>query len=577
MGIVDKTLNLFGLEFTKIDKAENPSAKIGQGLNDDGSTVVSPSVSGTYYGVFMDTEGAMRNEMQTLQQYRTMALYSDVDLAIQDIINEAIPHEDDKPQINVVLDELDFSDSLREKIETEFKVVLSKLKYNSLCSDIFRRWYVDGRLFYQIIVDKDNPKTGIIELCPMEATKIRKIKEIKKERSPSGVDVVTNVEDYYVYSEAGFAANSPAVASASSTSAIQGIKISPDSIIYAPSGFMDPTGQSVLSYLHKAIRPANQLRMMEDSLVVYRIARAPERRIFYVDVGNLPKGKAEQYLKEIMDKYRNKMVYDATTGSVRDDKKYMSMLEDFWMPRRDNSKGTEIEVLPGASNLNQIDDVTYFQTKLFQSLNVPASRLQPDSGFSLGNTDDITRDELKFQKFIDKLRRKFSVLFYEALKTQLILKGICNDVEWEDISDKIHFSFQKDNYFAELKELDVINQRLTALTAANQYVGIYLSKEWINKNILQLSEADAATMQEQMDAEASDQTATIWGQMELQAPPMPPMDPGMMGGSPGPSGDPNDGMGTPMPNPQDGSNVGPPGGQPPAAPDDEEPAYPYKK
>jgi hypothetical protein len=576
MGIVDKTLNLFGLEFQKIEKAEDLSAKIGQGLNDDGSTVISPSVSGTYYGVFMDTEGAARNEMQTLQQYRTMALYSDVDLAIQDIVNESIPHEDDRPQIAVVLDELEFSDGLREKIEEEFKTVLTKLKYNALCSDIFRRWYVDGRLFYQIIVDKSNPKAGIIELRPMEATKVRKIKEIKKERTPAGVDVVTSIDEYFIYSEAGFAANTPTVSASQSTSAIQGVKISPDSIIYAPSGFMDPSGQTVLSYLHKAIRPANQLRMMEDSLVVYRIARAPERRIFYVDVGTLPKGKAEQYLKEIMDKYRNKMVYDATTGSVRDDKKYMSMLEDFWMPRRDSSKGTEIEVLPGAQNLNQIDDVTYFQTKLFQSLNVPTSRLIPDSGFSLGNTDDITRDELKFQKFIDKLRRKFSVLFFEALKTQLILKGICNDLEWEEISDKIHFSFQKDNYFAELKELDVLNQRLAALASANQYAGIYYSKEWINTNILRLSETEAATMQEQMDAEASDQTATIWGQMELQAPPMPPMDPSMMGGSPGPSGDPNDGMGTPMP--QDGSNVGPPGA-PPAAPaaDDEEPAYPYKK
>lgn len=529
MSLVESTLGLFGLQIKKLPKAENPSASIGMPQNDDGSTLVTPNVSGSYYGVFMDLDGVVKNDIMQIQQYRTMALYPEVDIAIQDIVNEAIPHEDDRPQLDIILDDLEVSDSLKVKIENEFKTVLSKFKYSAMSSDIFRRWYVDGRLYYQIIVDKDNLKRGIVDLRPIESTKIRKVKEIKKTKTPQGIETVSGVDEYFVYNEAGFAAQGPTSGISSSAAQTQGVKISPDAIIYTPSGYMDANGQNMLSYLHKAIRPSNQLRMMEDALVVYRIARAPERRIFYIDVGNLPKGKAEEYVKQIMDKYRNKMVYDAASGNVRDDKKYMSMLEDFWLPRRDGGKGTEISTLPGAQNLNQMDDVTYFQQKLYQALNVPIGRLQQDQGFSLGKTNEITRDELKFQKFIDKLRRKFSGLFYDALKTQLILKGIINNQEWDEISEKIFFRFQRDNYFTELKDQEVWLSRMGALAQANEYVGNYFSKNWIQKNVLRLTDEDIEKMDEEIDSEKDDPTAQAWSQQQMMQPPMMGQDPSMMG------------------------------------------------
>ena len=558
MSIVDNALGLFGLQIKKIEQAENPSAAIGLPQNDDGSTLVTPNVSGSYYGVFMDLDGVVKNDIQQIQQYRTMALYPEIDMAIQDIVNEAIPHEDDRPQLDIILDELEISDGLKIKIENEFKYVLSRIKYASMSSDIFRRWYVDGRLFFQIIVDKDNIRRGILDLRPLEATKIRKVKEVKKGKTPQGIDIVTGVEEYFVYNEAGFAAQGP-TSGVSGSASTQGVKISTDAIVYVPSGYMDINGQNMLSYLHKAIRPANQLRMMEDALVVYRIARAPERRIFYIDVGNLPKGKAEEYVKQIMDKYRNKMVYDASTGNVRDDKKYMSMLEDFWLPRRDGGKGTEITTLPGGQNLSQIDDITYFQQKLYESLNVPVGRLQQNEGFTLGKTNEITRDELKFQKFIDKLRRKFSILFYETLKTQLILKGIINNQEWDDIVEKIFFRYQRDNYFSELKDQDLWNSRMMALQGANQYVGNYFSKAWIQKNILRLTDEDIDKMNAEIDDEKDDPTAQAWSQQQMMQPPMMGQDPSMMGGD----------MGGGMP-PDQG------GGYPPQGQDQQDQQYPQQ-
>ncbi len=545
MSIVDNALGLFGLQVKKIDPAENRSAAIGLPANDDGSTLVTPNVSGSYYGVFMDLDGAVKNDLQQVQQYRTMSLYPEVDMAIQDIVNEAIPHEDDRPQLDIILDDLEVSDGLKIKIENEFKYVLSRIKYATMSSDIFRKWYVDGRLFYQIIVDKDNLRRGIIDLRPLEATKIRKVKEVKRGKSPQGIDIVVGVEEYFVYNESGFTGQNAASGVSMSNTSTQGIKISPDAVVYVPSGYMDVNGQNMLSYLHKAIRPANQLRMMEDSLVVYRIARAPERRIFYIDVGNLPKGKAEEYVKQIMDKYRNKMVYDASTGNVRDDKKYMSMLEDFWLPRRDGGKGTEITTLPGAQNLGQMEDVTYFQKKLYESLNVPVGRLQSDQGFSMGKTNEITRDELKFQKFIDKLRRKFSNLFYEVLKTQLILKGIINNQEWDEIVEKIFFRFQRDNYFSEMKDQDLWNTRMMSLQQANQYVGTYFSKSWIEKNILRLTDEDIEKMKEEMEEEKDDPTAQVWSQQQMMQPPMMGPDPSMMGGDPAGGMPPDQGGGFP--------------------------------
>lgn len=499
-------MEFFGLSIDWHKPVEKKSAGIVPPANEDGASVVSTSAS-AYYGVYLDVDGAIKNETQAIQSYREVASYPEIDLALQDIINEAIPHEDDRPQISLVMDELDASDQLKDAIEEAFNNVLSKLEYNRNASDIFRKWYVDSRIYYQILVDVDNPRSGIIELRAIDPTKIRKVKEIKRERSPQGVDVIKEIKEYYVYNEAGFAA----IASAqnnTATNPVQGIKISPDAIVYVPSGLLDPTNVMVQGYLHKAIRPINQLRMLEDATIVYRIARAPERRIFYIDVGNLPKAKAEQHIKDIMNTYRNKMVYDAKTGNIRDDKKYMSMLEDFWLPRRDGNKGTEITTLPGAQNPGMVDEVTYFQQKVYQSLNIPVARMQPDTGFSLGRTTEVTRDELKFQKFIDKLRRKFSQLFYDLLKTELVLRGICNNLEWEEeFKEKIFFRFQRDNYFAELKELDILQARMAIMPQIDPYLGKYWSKQWVQKNILRMTDEDIKEMAIQINSEKDDPTA----------------------------------------------------------------------
>lgn len=497
-------MELFGISIKRIPPAETPSAGVVLPQNDDGATTLAASGS-AYYGVYLDVDGAVKNEIQAIQTYREMSSYPEIDLAVQDIVNEAIPHENDSTQTELILDKLEVSDNLKRKIQESFDEVLKRLDYNMMASDIFRRWYVEGRIYYQVIIDKANPELGILELRPIDSTKIKKIREVTKERSESGVDVVKKVDEYYVFSEAGFVAqNASAVSSAGS---MQGVRISPDSIIYVPSGLLDSSGTTVQSYLHKAIRPINQLRMMEDSAVVYRMSRAPERRVFYVDVGNLPKGKAEQYLKDIMNNYRNKMVYDSKTGNIRDDKKYMSMLEDFWLPRRDGTKGTEISTLPGAQNLDQIGDIEYFQKKVYEALNIPISRIQPDTGFSLGRTTEVSRDEVKFQKFIDRLRRKFSYLLFESLKTQLILKGICNDLEWEDIKENIRFRFQRDNVFSEMKNLDILQARMAIMPQIDPYLGKYFSKLWVQKNILQLSDEDIARMNAEIKAEAGDKTA----------------------------------------------------------------------
>jgi len=977
-------MELFGLNISKVKSAEDKSAAFTTPQSDDGAQVVAPVTGGAYYGVYLDVDGQLKSDIQQITKYREMSLFPEVDSAIQDIVNESVPNEDDTPQLEIILDELDVSDVLKEKIVEEFNTVLSLLNYNSRSTELFRRWYVDGRLFQHIIVDKANLKQGIVELRPIEATKIRKVKEVKKEKTSLGIDKIINIDEYFIYNEAGFVSSTQGQQQSSNNS--QGIKISTDAVIYVPSGYLDYNTNTVLSYLQKAIRPANQLRMLEDATVVYFLARAPERRIFYVDVGNLPKGKAEQYVKDIMNRYRNKMVYDAKTGEVRDDKKYMclamdtkvplldgrtlsiseiaseyeageklwayscdpvtgafapgliswagvtrknaevmkitldngktitcthdhkfpvwnkgfvradelivgesmiphytkqqvitgkntesklpylqlfendtkkwsfahrlvskwkdnvnvdnewtfdesflteskktihhrdfnknnnspdnlirmnakdhaiyhsdsltfefksargrkggkiggqkakdlglgyfnknhpnyhewhlnagriggaisasmgfsktnlsygnkvlqeylkdldyniwfrnqqragwteekravasqhakrlnlgtrgnatqvtmwetkerrqkhndkyavsydnvlfelvsscatqflslsetvntlnnsneilshwktlnsgkviskkqksfdkfiksdidrivkfgvglstynqlkdqyqfrnhkiakieylnetidtgcltidgdhiyhdnhtfaldagiytknSMLEDFWMPRRDGGKGTEITTLDGASNQSSmLENVEYFKKKLFESLNVPISRMQPETGFSLGRSTEVSRDEVKFQKFVDTLRKKFSLLFYELLKTQLILKGVCNNLEWEDLKEKIFFRFQKDNFFSELKDQDILQARLNLLTAANQFVGIYFSKEKLQKDILKMTDKEIEEEEAQMKLEEDDKTATIWGQQELSAPPMPP---GMgMQGDPG--------------------------------------------
>jgi len=490
-------INLFGWQFgkkTATDEIESVAHSIVAPDIDDGTMQVSAAAS--YYGYYVDMDGTVKDEIQAISKYREISLYPEVDIAIQDIVNEAIPYEDDSPLVEIALDRLEVSDPIKEIITNEFKGVLSLLKFSEKASDLFRRWYVDGRIYFNVLTGK-NQKDGILELRPIESTKIKKVAEILKEKDPSGVEIVKGVKEYYLYSQSGFV-QQPNLAQQQNSAPQAGARLSQDSVIYIPSGFMEQNTGVVLSYLQKALRPANQLRMLEDAVVIYRMSRAPERRIFYIDVGNLPKGKAEQYVKDIMNRYRNKLVYDTKTGEVRDDKKYMSMMEDFWMPRRDGNKGTEITTLQGGQNLGELADVEYFQNKLYNALNIPISRMMPETGFSMGRSTEISRDEVKFQKFIGKIRRKFSELFFEILRTQLILKGIIAEDEWDEIKESITFRFQKDNFFAELKNNEILMQRVQTAQATDLMLGKYFSVEWVAKNVFMQSDEEIKEMQQQM-------------------------------------------------------------------------------
>jgi hypothetical protein len=493
-------MNIFGFSFGGKKASETEEKVIPSVIDpdlDDGTQSVSSSAG--YYGYYVDMDGTVKDEVMAIQKYREVSLFPDVDLAIQDIVNEAIPYEDDSALVEIITDKLETSDAIKEKINDEFKYILQLLKFSEKAPDIFRKWYVDGRLYYNVLVDQ-NPKNGIVELRPIEATKIKKVREIIKDKTPEGVEIVKGIKEYYVYSQSGFIAQTN-TASRQSASTAQGVKLTDDSVIFTPSGFSDQNTGAVLSYLQKALRAANQLRMLEDAVVIYRLSRAPERRIFYVDVGNLPKAKAEQYVKDIMNRYRNKLVYDAKTGEVRDDKKYMSMLEDFWMPRRDGGKGTEITTLPGGQNLGELTDIEYFQNKLYMSLNIPLSRIQSESGFSLGRSTEISRDEVKFQKFIGKIRRKFSELFYDLLKMQLLLKGVINEEDWDEIKEIVSFRFQKDNFFSELKNQDLMMARLQVAQMADLYIGKYFSVEQLRRQLFQMNDDEIEELDKQMDAE----------------------------------------------------------------------------
>lgn len=496
-------MNIFGFSFggkkedTSIEKVI-PS--IIEPDVDDGTTLSSSSAS--YYGYYVDMDGTVKDEIQAIQKYREISLFPDVDLAIQDIINEAIPYEDESPLVEIVLDRLETSDPIKEKITDEFNYILRLLRFNERAPDLFRKWYVDGRLYHNVLVDK-NPKNGIVELRSIEATKIKKIVELLKEKTPEGVEIVKGMKEYYVYSPNGFVAQTN-LASTNAASTAQGVKMTTESVIYTPSGFNDQNTGSVLSYLQKALRAANQLRMLEDAIVIYRLSRAPERRIFYIDVGNLPKAKAEQYVKDIMNRYRNKLVYDAKTGEIRDDKKYMSMLEDFWMPRREGGKGTEITTLPGGQNLGELTDVKYFQEKLYSALNIPLSRVQSESGFNIGRSTEITRDEVKFQKFIGKIRRKFSELFFDLLKMQLLLKGIINDDDWDEIKEVVTFRFQRDNFFSELKTQELTTARLQVAQMADLYIGKYFSVEQLRKQLFQMTDEEIEELDMQVKKEQTE-------------------------------------------------------------------------
>jgi hypothetical protein len=496
-------IRIFGFTFGQKDIVQNqpPEQKsfaLPTTALDDGAVQITQNA---YYGTYVDLEGAVRNELELITRYREMSNHPELEQAIDDIVNEAITHDESGEVVSINMDKLKQPDSIKKRIDEEFENVLTLLNFNNLADDLFKRWYIDGRIYYQVVVDETKPKEGIQELRYIDPRKIRKVREIKKEKDPkSGAMIIKSIAEYYVYNDRGTTTQTY------TAQVNEGVRITTDSVINVNSGLMDAKNTFVISYLHKAIKPLNQLRMIEDAVVIYRLSRAPERRVFYIDVGNLPKGKAEQYLRDIMIKYRNKMVYDANTGELRDDRKHMSMLEDFWLPRREGGKGTEITTLPAGQNLGQIEDVDYFRKKLLQSLNVPYSRMDQTGGggfASMGRSTEITRDELKFAKFITRLRNKFTQLFDEAMKRQLVLKGVCTQEEWDEFKEDIYYDFKKDNNFTELREAELLRERVQTLTMLEPFVGKYFSQTWIKKNVLQMTDEEVKKMDKEMEKDGS--------------------------------------------------------------------------
>ena len=509
--------NLFGYSIERAKKVPKGPSFV-QKDNQDGAT---PIVAGGYFGQYVDIDGTVKNEWELITRYRDMAVQPEVDEAVDDIVNESICGGLDDVPVSIELSNLNASDKIKKLIREEFQHVLELLDFENRAYDLFRRWYIDGRLFFHKVIDPSKPGEGIIELRYIDPRKIRKVIEIDNKPNiptvdPSEVFTQKTVE-YYIYNTKGVRG--------SDTS---GIKIAPDAICYVPSGILELNKNMVISHLHKAIKSVNQLRMIEDSLVIYRLSRAPERRIFYIDVGNLPKIKAEQYLRDVMSRYRNKLVYDASTGEIRDDRKFMSMLEDFWLPRREGGRGTEISTLPGGQNLGELEDIKYFQRKLYKSLNVPDSRLESEQTFNIGRSAEISRDEIKFQKFINRLRKKFSELFHDILKTQLLLKGIISIEDWESIKNHIQYDFIADNYFNELKESEIMNDRLALLGAMDPYVGRYFSMEYIKRQVLRQTDTEIEEIADQIETEIAD--GKIMDPMAMDAGMgMPGMDPMAMG------------------------------------------------
>jgi hypothetical protein len=491
--------NLFGFEIRRATdpvEVQEKQPAFAPEVKDDGAVVVA---AGGAYGTYIDLQGAARTEAELVTKYREMALHPEVEKAVDDVINEAIIVEEKEKIVEINLDDVQLSPNLKKLVTKEFNNVLSLLDFNKSAFDIFRRWYIDGRMYYHVIIDVTKPNDGIKEMRYIDPRKLRKIREVKRKRdSKSQVTQTQTVQEYFIYNEKGFQNKAGEVGTAT---AVQGLKIAPDSIIHTTSGVLDPMNSVVLGHLHKAIKPLNQLRALEDATVIYRISRAPERRIFYIDVGNLPKMKAEQYLRDMMTRHKNKVVYDASTGEIRDDRKFMTMLEDYWLPRRDGSRGTEITTLPAGQNLGKLEDVEYFQKKLYEALNVPTSRLEQDGTFIFGQGQEISRDEIKFTKFIDRMRMRFNHLFIDALKRQLILKNVMTDEDWELIETNIRFDYAKDNYFEQQKQSSVLTDRMNLLNQIMPYVGKYYSNEWVRKHILQQSDADIEEMDEQNMAE----------------------------------------------------------------------------
>ena len=481
--------------------------------NEDG---VDHYLTSGFFGSYVDIEGVYKTEFDLIKRYREMALHPECDSAIEDIVNEAIVSDSNDTPVQIDLDNLNASDGIKKSVREEFKTILDLLDFDKKAHEIYRNWYVDGRLFYHKVIDLKNPQEGIQELRYIDAMKIRYIRQVKKEkkdpnnllRNPNKDNPMDfefpEIEEYFSYNpKLQYPTGTSGYASQASN---KGIKIAKDSITYCSSGLVDRNKGSTLSYLHKAIKSLNQLRMIEDSLVIYRLSRAPERRIFYIDVGNLPKVKAEQYLRDVMMRYRNKLVYDANTGEIRDDKKYMSMLEDFWLPRREGGRGTEITTLPGGQNLGEITDIEYFKKKLYRSLNVPPSRMDGEGGFNLGRSSEILRDELKFTKFVARLRKRFSNMFNDMLKTQLILKNIITPEDWDKMSEHIQYDFLYDNHFSELKDAELMNERLALAQVAEPYVGKYYSQDYVRRKILRQTDEEILEQDRLIEKEIADGT-----------------------------------------------------------------------
>ena len=490
-------MKLFGYELSKIINKNNSSGdsnvpSFSTPIENDGTSVLASSSASGYYGHVLDIDGAfLTNEKDNILKCRSAASQPECDAAVSDIVNAAIVSDSDGMPINIVMNNLDQPDSIKKKIREEFNILLQLLSFNYNGYDIFRRWYIDGKLYYHIMYDVKKPKEGIKEIRAIDPLKIKKIKEVtNKIDKTTGVKTKEVTGEYFLYSEDW-----------TSTSNTSGVKIDPNSVVYVPSGILDESGKSAVSYLNKSVKLVNQLRMMEDALVIYRISRAPERRIFYIDIGNLPKGKAEEYVQGIMAKYRNKLVYDATTGEIRDDRKSMSMLEDFWLPRREGGRGTEITTLPGGDNLSQIEDVIFFQKKLYRALNIPVNRLEGETGFNMGRVSEISREEVKFQKFVNRLRKKFTVLFIDLLRVQLILKGIITEEDWNSIKENITVDYIEDNFFSELKDFEIMKERIAMLDAVSPHIGKYYSEKWVRSNLLNMSDDEI----EKLNAEIAEE------------------------------------------------------------------------
>ena len=514
---------LFGWEFRRSADEEETLPSFAPPATDDGAVVVTASGS---YGTYVDLEGTVRTEAELVTKYREMAVHPEVDSAIDEIVNDAVTKDENTAVVKLFLDRVEVTDKIKKIIESEFTNVLKLMSFNSRYYDIFRRWYVDGRLYFHAIIDEKKPEEGLKELRYIDPRKIRKIREIAKKKSTDQQQELQQTrKEYYIYSDKGFNYGNKTVGPTQAG----GMKIAKDAVVHVTSGLTDTQGTMVLSYLHKGIKPLNQLRVLEDATVIYRISRAPERRVWYIDIGGLPKMKAEQYVRDIMVKHKNRLIYDAASGEIRDDRKFMTMLEDYWLPRREGGRGTEVTTLPAGQNLGQMQDVEYFQKKLYGALNVPITRLDSQSVFGMGRPSEITREELKFAKFIERLRSRFNELFLKTLEKQLVLKNIMNLEEWNQIKDNIEFTYTKDNYFSELKDQEILMGRVNTLNALQPFIGTFYSNEWTKKNVLYMNDEEIEDMNEQIAEEQQiaaqqqaqamqDQTAMQQGQIDQQQP-----------------------------------------------------------